>query len=194
MTSPQQREPMSWGEVAGFALLAVVVALLVSSGRNTSQALVPVGTPLPPLMAAGWLNSEQPSDSEIPTRESLLGKVVVVDCWATWCPPCRAAMPELAQLYAKYRPLGVEFIGLTSETANDRPAIEEFINSIDGFDWPVGYGAMAIQDLLGIQVLPTVIVFGPGGAAVWSNSQLYGIEDALDQALASAAGGMRNAE
>jgi len=188
MTSAEQRDPMSWGEVAGFALLMGVVALLVFSGRNSAQTLVPVGTPLPPLMAEGWLNTqqtptEQSAFGKIPSRELLAGKVVVIDCWATWCPPCRAAMPELAQLYAKYQPLGVEFIGLTSESADDRPAIEKFIGSIDGFDWPVGYGAMPIQDLLGIEVLPTVIVFSPGGSAVWSNSQLYGIEDALDQAL-----------
>ncbi len=95
-------------------------------------------------------------------------------------------MPELATLYAKYQPLGVEFLGLTSETESDRPKLESFIASVDGFDWPVGYGTMPMRDMLGIQVLPTVIVFDKDGRAVWSGSQLYGIEAAIEQALAKA--------
>ncbi|NOZ40895.1 MAG: TlpA family protein disulfide reductase [Planctomycetes bacterium] len=177
---------MSRGEFFGFALLAIVVGLLVVSSRsgNGRAELVSKGMPLPPLMVEGWLNVE---GGKL-TRESLNGKVVVIDCWATWCPPCRAAMPELAKLYAKYQPLGVEFLGLTSETERDRAAIENFIASVDGFDWPVGYGALPMQDQLGIQVLPTVIVFDQEGSVVWSGSQLFGFEAAIEQALAKAEG------
>ncbi len=172
---------MSRGEFFAFALLALVVVVLVNSNRGqTGGEPVPLGTPLPPLMAEGWLNA-----AEGVSRERFAGKVVVVDCWATWCPPCRAAMPELAELYARYQPLGVEFLGLTSEMERDRPMVEKFIAKVDGFDWPVGYGSGPMMDMLGVQVLPTVIVFGPGGTAVWSGHHLEGMSAAIDQALAA---------
>jgi len=173
---------MTGGEIVGMLLVAGVVAMLLYSRQSRATGdLVPKGLPLPEMMAEGWLNADGPV-----SEEALVGKVVVVDCWATWCPPCRAAMPELAKLYAEYEPMGVAFVGLTSESESSRPAIERFIQSVEGFHWPVGYGARPTTDALGIQVLPTVIVFDSTGRAVWSSSQLGGIEDVLDQALATA--------
>jgi len=131
------------------------------------------------LQVAGWLNTDMP-----PTRETLKGHVVVVDCWATWCPPCRAEMPHLAKIAAQYQPLGVVFIGLTPEPADAKAKIEQFIPTVDGFDWPVGYEAGVPIDQLGVPGYPTMIVFGPDGRAVWSAHTSDGLSAALDKALA----------
>ena len=92
-------------------------------------------------------------------------------------------MPKLAELVAKYQPLGVEFVGLTPEPAADRGTIEDFAASVPGFDWPIGYGAAPTLDELGIEVLPTITVFSPRGVAIWSSNYLDGLAEVLDEAL-----------
>lgn len=60
----------------------------------------------------------------------LKGKVVLVDFWATWCPPCRAEHPNMLTNYRKYKDKGFEIVGVSLD--QDREALTEFLNESEG--------------------------------------------------------------
>lgn len=69
------------------------------------------------------------------------GKVVVANYWATWCAPCRAEMPEFSELHQEYAARGVQFLGITLDTADK---VNEFIREV-----PVSYPLLlAPQDAI----------------------------------------------
>jgi thiol-disulfide isomerase/thioredoxin len=54
------------------------------------------------------------------------GKVVFVNFWATWCPPCRDEAPSLERLYQRLGPQGLEVLAVTIDEAGDREAVAKF--------------------------------------------------------------------
>ncbi len=66
------------------------------------------------------------------------GKIMVVDFWATFCPPCVKQAPQLAELSKRYRDKGVEVIGLTSDEKSDQEKVKEFIKRV-GINYQIGY-------------------------------------------------------
>lgn len=65
--------------------------------------------------------------------EKLQGRVVLVDCWATWCPPCVREIPRLRKLYEKYHRKGFEIVGISSD--DDRSALDQFVTK-QKIPWP----------------------------------------------------------
>ena len=92
------------------------------------------------------------------------GKYVLVDFWASWCGPCKAELPNLKAVYAKYA--GKDF-DMLSVAVWDKPnATIETAKNL-GIVWNQIINAQSIPtDLYGIQGIPHIILFGPDGTIV----------------------------
>jgi len=66
--------------------------------------------------------------------QDLRGKVVFVNIWATWCPPCRQEMPSMVRFYEKMRDRGVEILAVSED--NDGEALKRFVEK-NGVSFPV---------------------------------------------------------
>ncbi|WP_255507901.1 peroxiredoxin [Lysinibacillus sp. BW-2-10] len=67
----------------------------------------------------------------------LRGKIVILNFWATWCPPCRAEMPHMQSFYEKNKDNGVEIIAVNLTALDEgKQAVEKFVNEY-GLTFPV---------------------------------------------------------
>jgi thiol-disulfide isomerase/thioredoxin len=87
----------------------------------------------------------------------LRGKVVLLDFWATWCPPCVASVPELIALHKRLQPQGLEIVGISAD--EDQGELKSFVKRA-GMSWPqyfdpAGRESRMLEDL-GIVQYPTM--------------------------------------
>ena len=102
------------------------------------------------------------------------GKVVLVNFWATWCPPCREEIPELLQLKKEFQGR-LEIVGI-SEDEDPPEAVLKFARQ-KGMNYPI---VMATDQLIeaygGVPALPTSFLIDTQGRVVQKHSGLYPIE------------------
>ena len=92
------------------------------------------------------------------------GKTLVINFWATWCPPCREEMPSFSRLQTKYATNGVQFVGIALDTSENVAAYAK--------QFPVSY-PLLMADSEGMELtkqlgnaqmaLPYTVVLGAGG-------------------------------
>ncbi|MFT3694549.1 MAG: TlpA disulfide reductase family protein [Kofleriaceae bacterium] len=98
------------------------------------------------------------------TADSLLGKVVVVNFWATWCGPCKKEIPDLSKLSDKYKDKGVVFLGIMAD--NPAPSDNDLLNFQS--DFMMSYPVVRVNSDLNVafnypQNLPTTFIFDKTG-------------------------------
>ncbi|KLU65915.1 sporulation thiol-disulfide oxidoreductase A precursor [Desulfosporosinus acididurans] len=79
----------------------------------------------------------QSVNGETVKLSSLRGKKVIVNFWASWCPPCRLEMPEMENYYTKNRNTGVEILAVNLTTAEKSQAEVTSFMKADGITFPV---------------------------------------------------------
>ena len=111
------------------------------------------------------------------------GKVVLVDFWASWCPPCIIAIPHLGQLQKKYGGRGFQVVGVSMDDAAD--TTKETMRNIP-FHYPVVMGDARLGTLYGgVLGLPLQFLVGADGKIRAIRSGDFP-PDALDKEIAAA--------
>lgn len=95
--------------------------------------------------------------------DQLRGEGVLLNLWATWCPPCRAEMPYFQELSEDYGARGLRVVGLSVDNAGARSLVEGFLED-SGVEYEIlldpGMGSM---DRLGVLGLPASFLIDPDG-------------------------------
>jgi len=100
-------------------------------------------------------------DGEDISLDQLAGKVVVMDFWATWCPPCVSSVPELKALTKKYPSSKLVLISFSAD--KDEQSWRDFISKKD-IEWPQYWDRDGrIRTAFGVQAFPTYLVIDPEG-------------------------------
>jgi len=89
------------------------------------------------------------------------GKVVILNFWATWCPPCRAEMPSMETLYQRFNSQGLEILAVDiGENAN---TVRQFIQN-NKYTFPVMLDSNSrISRIYGIEAIPTSYILDREG-------------------------------
>ncbi|HEY4187487.1 MAG TPA: TlpA disulfide reductase family protein [Polyangia bacterium] len=151
------------GLVAGWAALAVLVAGLAggvvwTAGNAGTLGPVSRGAPAPDFTLPRI--DGKPGAIAL---SSLRGKVVVLDFWATWCPPCLAMLPTMHQLSAELGSQGVTFLGVDSDGPQTTPdEVARFLVE-HGAPYPVVYDEGTANELYRVKALPTIVLVTKDG-------------------------------
>ncbi len=146
---------------------------LVAAASETATAPRPAATPLATVVTKSDLPVGVNVDQQAPdftltdltgqavTLSALRGRVVVLNFWATWCPPCRSEVPALQAAYQQYQSRGVALIGI--DLKEDAATIQQFIA-------PYGVTYPIVRDETGrvssqyqVAGIPTTIIIDADG-------------------------------
>jgi cytochrome c biogenesis protein CcmG/thiol:disulfide interchange protein DsbE len=178
--------PFSWRQLLSVVVIIGVAALALTLATRPIGAVPAAATALPESTAyvvgpaveglrPGDIAPELEVDREDGTTFTLTdldgnpvrladlrGKLVWLNFWATWCPPCQAETPVLRDIAARYRDQGLEIVGVAVQetTVDDVRAYAERY----GIGYPIAFDASAdIFRLYRVFALPTQVFIGPDG-------------------------------
>jgi len=155
----------------------VLIAIVFTCSCFTVKAQVKPG------QIAPEISLPDPNGNNI-TLSSLKGKVVLIDFWASWCGPCRAANPGVVRLYEKYKDKGFEVFGVSIDSKKSAwiKAIQRDkitytqVNDNGGWD-------ASVTQLYGVEGIPATFLLDKKGVLVAVDLEGSNLENKLRDLL-----------
>ena len=169
-----------------------VVASMLLAGHFISQrhAAAPAGAALTAADPAGRVAPDfelKSIDGKSYKLADLRGKAVLLNFWATWCPPCKIEIPWFIELQRQYADQGLVVVGVAmDDDTNKQKVVSEFASQMK-IDYPILLGTDQVADQYGgVDALPTTFFIGRDGRIVRRVMGLAGhseFEEAIQAAL-----------
>lgn len=136
-----------------FRVLFAAAAALVVTALASAE-------PVAPQAAPAWQLKDV--DGNIVSSEQFKGKVVVIDFWATWCPPCRHEIPGYIELQKKYQEQGLVIVGVSLDQQG--PGIVKRFMKATKINYPIVMGDDAVIEAFGgVEAIPTTFIIDRDG-------------------------------
>jgi thiol-disulfide isomerase/thioredoxin len=151
------------------AIFAVVVPFTAAAdpmdlGENVRQAFSRAGLPLAREKRSAVDFSLKLVDGGTVTLSSLKGKVVFLNFWATWCPPCREEMPSMEILYQRFRNQGLELLAV--DLMENSKTVSAFLSN-NRLSFPAALDSNGrVSSYYGIQAIPATFIVDQDGKII----------------------------
>jgi thiol-disulfide isomerase/thioredoxin len=176
------------------ALLALTAGLTFTLAAGPT---LKVGDPAPKLQTGKWVQGD-------PVKSFEKGKAYIVEFWATWCPPCRASIPHLNEIYQKYKDKGLVVIGQNCSERDDS-GVAAFVKKMgDKMTYrvaldnkrsdPEGEMSKTWMEAAGQDGIPTAFVVNTKGIIAWIGHPMQLKDSVIQSALSGKVAVSKNAE
>jgi len=140
-----------------YSLIASIALLLVGMG------FLFLATQARAEMAPPW--SLQDLNGKTVKLSDFKGKVLVMNFWATWCPPCRAEIPDFIEIAKEYHGKGVAIIGISMDSVQPSE-VATFVKKA-GINYPIVMGTDDVANKYGaVEAIPVTVIIAPDGTIV----------------------------
>jgi thiol-disulfide isomerase/thioredoxin len=181
--APMPRSARAVGGAVGALAVALAVHGAIWSAHNV-EALRPIERgQLAPVFALDRIDGTPGTVA----LDALRGQVVVLDFWATWCPPCVEMIPVMDGLARDWAPRGVSFLGVNSDGGGATPDQIRAFLAAHPFSYPVVRDEGDVGALYRVENLPSIFVIGRDGG-VRASFVGFTMKGTLEKVLRDATG------
>lgn len=174
-----------------FALMVVVVAGLLAFARFRQRLPGSLALPASAQVTAPGHNAPNFALTDLQGNtvklSDLRGKIVVLNFWATWCPPCKQEIPWLVDMQKRYGSQGLQIVGVSMDDGDPKDVVK--FAAANSINYPILIGEDKVADQYGgIEYLPTTFYIDRNGVVldrVFGEPQREEIEQNIKRAIAT---------